>query len=176
MGAEGRHLAGKDLLGQCHKLLRGGLIPRLDGGAAGDGVQHPLGVLVQRVPAALEQAVGDFHQQILGVLRLYVRRHSAQQHGAAAKVGHIQPGVFQQGLIFQQRLLFLCGKVDGGGLQQQLAGHVAVVRGQLFVQLTLVGGVLIDQTQLVSPLRQNIGAENLAHVPQRLFPLRHIKA
>ena len=39
-----------------------------------------------------------------------------------------------------------------------------------------MGGVLIDQTQLVSPLRQNIGAENLAHVPQRLFPLRHIKA
>ena len=78
MGAEGRHLAGEDFLGQCHQFLRGGLIPRLDGGAAGDGVQHPLGVLVQRVPAALEQAVGDFHQQILSVLRLYVRRHSAQ--------------------------------------------------------------------------------------------------
>ena len=59
MGAERRHLAGEDLLGQCHKLLRGGLVPRLDGGAAGDGVQHPLGVLVQCVPAALEQAVGD---------------------------------------------------------------------------------------------------------------------
>ena len=67
-------------------------------------------------------------------------------------------------------------QVDGGGLQQQLAGHVAVVRGQLFVQLTLMGGVLIDQTQLVSPLCQNIGAENLAHIPQRLFPLRYIKA
>ena len=39
-----------------------------------------------------------------------------------------------------------------------------------------MGGVLIDQTQLVSPLRQNIGAENLAHIAQRLFPLRHIKA
>ena len=34
----------------------------------------------------------------------------------------------------------------------------------------LYTSVLIDQTQLVSPLRQNIGAENLAHIPQRLFP------
>ena len=139
-------------------------------------MQHPLGVLVQCVPAALEQAVGDLHQQVLGVLRLYVRRHGAQQHGAAAKVRHIQPGVFQQGLVFQQRLLFLCGKVDGGGLQQQLAGHVAVVDSKFFVQLALMGGVLVDQAQLVSPLCQNIGAENFAHIPQRLFSLRYIKA
>ena len=109
-------------------------------------------------------------------MRFYVRRHGAQQHGAAAKVGHVQPGVFQQGLIFQQRLLFLCGKVDGGGLQQQLAGHIAVVGGKLFVQLTLVGSVLIDQTQLVPPLRQNIGAEYFAHIAQRFFSLWHIKA
>ena len=61
-------------------------------------------------------------------------------------------------------------------MQQQLAGHVTVVRGKLFVQLTLVGGVLIDQTQLVSPLGQNIGAEYFAHIAQRLFPLRYIKA
>ena len=39
-----------------------------------------------------------------------------------------------------------------------------------------MGGVLVDQAQLVSPLCQNIGAENFAHIAQRLFPLRYIKA
>ena len=62
MGAEGRHFAGENFFGQRHQLLRRGVVARLDGGAAGDGVQYPLGVLVQRVPAALEQAVGDLYQ------------------------------------------------------------------------------------------------------------------
>ena len=41
--AERRHFAGNDLFGQRQQLLRGGLVPRLDGRTAGDGMQHPLG-------------------------------------------------------------------------------------------------------------------------------------
>ena len=77
MGAEGRHLAREDLFSQCHQLLRGGLIPRLDGRAAGDGMEHPLGLFAQGISAALGELIRQLHQQILGAALFHISRHRA---------------------------------------------------------------------------------------------------
>ena len=130
-------------------------------------MQHPLSMLVEGIVAAAHQLVGDLHQQALGVLRLHVCRHRPQNHGVAAEVRNFKACIFQKRNIIQQSLFFLGGKIDGGRLQQHLAGHIAVVRRQLFVQLALVGCVLVDQAQLVPALGKDIGAEHLAHIMQR---------
>ena len=44
--------------------------------------------------------------------------------------------------------------------QQQLAGHIAVGRGQLFKELALVGRVFINDAHLVPPLCEDVGAES----------------
>ena len=48
--------------------------------------------------------------------------------------------------------------------------------GQLLEELALVGGVLVNDADLVAPLREDIGAEDLAHIPQRLRAILNIKA
>ena len=92
-------------------------------------MQHPLGVLVQRIMAALEQLICDLHQQAFGILRLHICGHRAQHHGIAAKVRDLKARIFQQRNVIQQGLLFLRSKVDSSRLQQHLAGHIAIVRG-----------------------------------------------
>ena len=125
-------------------------------------------VLVQCVVAALEQLVGDLNEQAFGVLRFHIGRDRPQHHRVAAKVRDLQTCVFQQGHMIQQGLFFLSRQVNGRRLQQHLTGHIAVVGCQLFVQLALMGSVLVDEAQFVAALGQNIGTEHLAHIAQRL--------
>ena len=108
-------------------------------------MQHPLSVLVQCVVAALEQLVGDLNEQAFGVLRFHIGRDRPQHHRVAAKVRDLQPCVLQQGHMIQQGLFFLSRQVNGRRLQQHLTGHIAVVGCQLFVQLALMGSVLVDE-------------------------------
>ena len=115
-------------------------------------MEHPLGLLVQRVAAALCQLIRQLNEQVLRTALLHVCGHGAQQDGAAAKIGDLQPRAFQQVEIGQQGCFFLGRKLHHHGLQQQLAGHIAVIRRQLFKQLALVGGVLIDDADLLAAL------------------------
>ena len=39
-----------------------------------------------------------------------------------------------------------------------------------------MGGVLVDDADLVAPLREDIGAEDLAHIPQGLGAILNVKA
>ena len=39
-----------------------------------------------------------------------------------------------------------------------------------------MGGVLVDDTDFIAPLREDIGTEKLSHIPQRLRAVLHIKA
>ena len=48
--------------------------------------------------------------------------------------------------------------------------------GQLLKELALVGGVLVDDADFVAPLREDIGAEDLAHIPQGLGAVLNVKA
>ena len=48
--------------------------------------------------------------------------------------------------------------------------------GQFLEELTLMGGVLVNDADLVTPLREDIGAEDLAHIPQRLRAILNVKA
>ncbi len=176
MGAERRHLAGEDLLGQCHKLLRGGLVPALM--AARQEMEcstHSVcSFSASRLP--FEQAVGDLHQQSSAFCGSTSAGTARSSTVLPPKSATSSPAFSSRGLVFQQRLLFLCGKVDGGGLQQQLAGHVAVVGSKFSYSWRSWAACLSIRHSSSPPLRQNIGAENLAHIPQRLFPLRYIKA
>ena len=48
--------------------------------------------------------------------------------------------------------------------------------GQFLEELALMGGVLVNDADLVAPLRENIGAEDLAHIPQGLGAILNVKA
>ena len=39
-----------------------------------------------------------------------------------------------------------------------------------------MGGVLVNDADLVAPLREDIGSEDLAHIPQRLRAILNVKA
>ena len=93
-------------------------------------MQHPLGVLVQRIMAALEQLICDLHQQAFGILRLHICGHRAQHHGIAAKVRDLKARILPAEECYPAGPCFcLRSKVDGSRLQQHLAGHIAIVRG-----------------------------------------------
>ena len=138
--------------------------------------EHPLCPLVQRVAAAVGQLCRQLDQQILGTALLYVSGHGAQADRAAAKIAHLETGAFQQVEVGQQSGLFLGGELHHQRLQEELTGDIAVVGGQFLEELALMGGVLVNDADLVAPLREDIGAEDLAHIPQRLRAILHIKA
>ena len=48
--------------------------------------------------------------------------------------------------------------------------------GQFLEELALMGGVLVNDADLVAPLREDVGAEDLAHIPQGLRAVLNIKA
>ena len=73
-----------------------------------------------------------------------IGRDRAQKDRIAAKVVDLQPGTFQQVDVGQQRRLLLGRELHHHRFQQQLAGHIAVGRGQLFKELALVGRVFIN--------------------------------
>ena len=131
-------------------------------------MQHPLGVLIQRIMAALEQLICDLHQQTFCILRLHICRHCPQHDRVPAKICNFQSCIFQQRNVVQQRLLFLRRQIDGSRLQQQLTGHIAVAGRQLLVELAFMGSMLIDQAQLVSALCKDVGLKHLSHIVQRL--------
>ena len=59
MGAERRDRSVHDVLGQRQHLGSVGAVPRLDGGTAGDGMQHPLGLFPQGIAAAVLRGSND---------------------------------------------------------------------------------------------------------------------
>ena len=139
-------------------------------------MEHPFRPLIQGVAAAVSQLCRQLHQQVLGAPLLYVGRHRAQTDRAAAEIAHLEARAFQQREIRKESRFLFRRKLDDQRLQQELAGDVAVVRSQLLEELALMGGVLVDDTDFIAPLREDIGAEKLPHIPQRLRAVLHIKA
>ena len=139
-------------------------------------MEHPLRPLVQGVAAAVGQLCRQLDQQIFGTALLHISGDRAQADRAAAKIAHLEAGAFQQVEVGQQSGLFLGGELHHQRLQEELAGDVAVVGGQLLEELALMGGVLVDDADLVAPLREDIGAEDLAHIPQGLGAVLNVKA
>ena len=82
------------------------------------------------------------------------------------KSPHLDAGVFEQEEVVHHSLLFLRRQGDDQRREQQLAGDVAVAGRQLFIELPLVGGVLVDQAQLVPPLGDDVRAERFPHIFQ----------
>ncbi len=122
------------------------------------------------------QLCRQLDQQIFGTALLHISGDRAQADRAAAKIAHLEAGTFQQVEVGQQSGLFLGGELHHQRLQEQLTGDIAVVGGQFLEELALVGGVLVNDADLVAPLREDIGAEDLAHIPQRLRAILNVKA
>ena len=139
-------------------------------------MEHPLCPLVQRVAAAVGQLCRQLDQQIFGTALLHISGDRAQADRAAAKIAHLEASAFQQVEVGQQSGLFLGGELHHQRLQEKLTGNIAVVGGQFLEELTLMGGVLVNDADLVAPLRKDIGAEDLAHIPQRLRAFLNVKA
>ena len=139
-------------------------------------MEHPLGLFAQGVAAAVGQLRRQLHEKVFGAALLHIGRDRAQKDRIAAKVVDLQPGTFQQVDVGQQRRLLLGRELHHHRFQQQLAGHIAVGRGQLFKELALVGRVFINDAHLVPPLCEDVGAEKFAHIAERLRPLLKIKA
>src|SRR5699024_4724686 len=103
---------------------------------------------------------------ILQIVLLHVAGDGPEQHGAAPEVPHLDAGVFKQEEIVHHSPPFLRRQGDDQRREQQLAGDVTVAGRQLFIELPLVGGVLVDQAQPVSPLGDDVRAERLPHICQ----------
>ena len=107
---------------------------------------------------------------------LHISGDRAQADRAAAEIAHLKAGAFQQVEVGQQSVFFLGGELHHQRLQEKLTGDIAVVGGQFLEELALMGGVLVNDADLVAPLREDIGAEDLAHIPQRLRAVLNVKA
>ena len=86
MGAERRDRSVHDVLGQRQHLGSVGAVPRLDGGTAGDGMQHPLGLFTQGVASAVGELCRQLHDHILYIVHRHVRGHGAHDNSRAADV------------------------------------------------------------------------------------------
>ena len=139
-------------------------------------MEHPLRPLVQGVAAAVGQLCRQLDQQIFGTALLHISGDRAQTDRTAAKIAHLEAGTFQQVEVGQQSGFFLGRELHHQRLQEELAGDITVVGSQLLEKLALMGGVLVDDADLVAPLREDIGAEDLAHIPQRLRAVLNVKA
>ena len=161
MRAERRHLAGKDLFGQRQQFLRRGLVPRLM--AARQEIEcsthsvcsfsaswPPLSSYLRSPPAGFRHSAAP-HLRAPRAAPRYCRQSPRSQRPAFSSRG-----------MLSSRACFPPQQVDGSRLQQHLAGHIAVIRGQFFVQLALVGSVFIDQAQLVAAFCKDICSEHLA--------------
>ena len=96
MGAERRNRAIHDVLGQRQHFGSVRVVARLDGGAAGDGMQHPLGLFPQSVAAAVDQLRRDFHDHIFHVVHRHIGGHSADNDGGTAEILRLDARIGQQ--------------------------------------------------------------------------------
>ena len=139
-------------------------------------MEHPLGLFAQGIAAALGELIRQLHQQILGTALLHIRGHRAQEHAVAAKVIDLQSCAFQQLKVGEEGSLFLRRQLHHQRLQQQLGRNIPIVCRQLLEKLALVGGVLINDADLLPALGKDVGLEDLTHIAQRGRAFLHVKA
>ena len=139
-------------------------------------MKHPLGLFAQGIAAALGELIRQLHQKILGAALFHIRRHRAQEHAVAAKVIDLQSGTLQQLKVGEEGSLFLRRQLHHQRLQQQLGRNIPIVCRQFLEELTLMGGVLINDADLIPTLSEDVGLENLTHIAQRGRAFLHVKA
>ena len=168
MRAERRDRAVHDALGQREHLGGVRAVPRFDGRAAGDGMQHPLGLFTQGVASAIGELGRQLHDHILYIVHRHVRGHGAHDNSRAAEVLGLDAGIGQKVKVLQNGLFFRGGQIDLHRDEQHLGRHAAVVPGQLLKQNALMRSVLVDKAKLTAALGDDIGLEHLADKAQRL--------
>ena len=139
-------------------------------------MEHPLGLFAQGIAAAFGELIRQLHQQILGTALFHIRGHRAQKHAVAAKVINLQSGTLQQLKIREEGSLFLRRQLHHQRLQQQLGRNISIVCRQLLEKLALVGGMLINDADLLPALSEDVGLEDLTHIAQRGRAFLHVKA
>ena len=139
-------------------------------------MQHPFSLLVQCITAASGKLCGQFHQQVFRIALLHVSRDRAEEHAVAAKIIHFKAGTLQQREIVEQCRLLLSRKLYHDRFQQQLTGDIAIIGGQLFKQLALVGSMLINNADLIPTLCEDISFKEFSYIPQRLRAVLYVKS
>ena len=152
--------------GQLTQLGGVGDVARLDGGLAGDAVQGLVPEALGAVQAAVLDMSGDFGEGGRRVGLPDVRGDLPQQQVALAQVVEIVAQAQQQLPVLQQHRGLLPVKAAGLGLQQGLSQNPGALGQQPLKVDALVGGVLVDEDQLLVLLHQNVGAEELPDVAE----------
>ena len=88
-------------LGQREHLGGVRAVPRFDGRAAGDGMQHPLGLFTQGVASAVGELCRQLHDHILYIVHRHVRGHGAHDNSRAAEVLGLDAGIGQKVKVLQ---------------------------------------------------------------------------
>ena len=104
--AERRDRAVHDALGQREHLGGVRAVPRFDGRAAGDGMQHPLGLFTQGVASAVGELCRQLHDHILYIVHRHVRGHGAHNNSRAAEVLGLDAGIGQKVKVLQNGQFF----------------------------------------------------------------------
>ena len=152
--AERRDCAVHDALGQREHLGGVRAVPRFDGRAAGDGMQHPLGLshAERRVRRrrALPPAPRSYplHRPPARPRARRARQQSQPPKSSASMPASVRRSRFCKTACFSAAVRLTCT-----GDKQHLGRHAAVVPGQLLKQNALMRSVLVDKAKLTCRAR-----------------------
>ena len=153
-------------------LTRLGVIARLDGCLAGDGVQKLVPERLRRKRPALEKMTGKLGKTGPGVLGSDVGRNAAEKHRAVAEVLDAEAVLLQKRGVFQHGGGLLPAQGRWDRRKQQLRHDRGVLLFELFKKDALMRGVLVDEKHGVLFFYNNIGVQRLADDAPRLLPER----
>ena len=159
-------VSGEDGFGQGLELRRVGEIAGLDGGLAGDAVQGLVPEALGAVQPPVPQVAGDFRKRGRRVGLPDIRGDLPQQQVALPQIVQIVAKAQQQLPVLQQSRRLLPVKAAALRLEQGLAEDLGPLGQEAFKIDPLMGGVLVDEDQLLALLHKDVCAEDLAHIAE----------